>query len=88
MKTYPKLKIFTQDTDTGPQMKLVPTLNRCQERTIVITIDDDTTYNKSMIYTLLHALEIINYQGVVGFHGQTNKQLFNFTNRAASDKAH
>jgi hypothetical protein len=69
METYPKVKIFRQDVDTGPQMKLIPTVERVKERSIIITIDDDTTYNKSMIYSLLEALSIINYEGVVGFHG-------------------
>jgi len=79
METYPKLKIFRQDEDTGPSMKIVPTVKRCLgERAIIISIDDDSAYNKSQIFTLLHALEIANYECVVGFRGQSDRGMFSF----------
>jgi hypothetical protein len=54
-------------------MKLLPTVERCnqheKEPCVVVTIDDDTVYGRSMVCDLLKALRAINYEGAVGFSG-------------------
>ena len=44
--SFPKLKIFMQELDEGPMMKLIPTVRR-EPNAVIITIDDDIAYNKS-----------------------------------------
>lgn len=46
MTSFPKLKIFMQELDEGPMMKLIPTVRR-EPNAVIITIDDDIAYNKS-----------------------------------------
>jgi hypothetical protein len=62
-REYPSLKVFFQETDLGPIMKLLPTLIRLdleeksrndfekkdKKETIVITIDDDMAHSKYLI---------------------------------------
>jgi hypothetical protein len=67
VSTFPKLSIFRSQMDSGPAMKLLPTVKRCQEPCVVITIDDDTVYGRSMVGQLLKALDAIDYQGAVGY---------------------
>lgn len=55
---FPKLKVFWNEKDIGPIMKLLPTLNRVLDpKTIVITIDDDMAYPKNLVYNCLEYLQ-------------------------------
>ncbi len=53
-KLSKKIKIFYEEYDIGPLLKLVPSLKRLKEGdSVVITIDDDIKYPFSMIHSLL-----------------------------------
>jgi hypothetical protein len=45
----PKLKIFDDVEDLGPRTKLIPTLLRVSNNSILITVDDDVVYRNGMI---------------------------------------
>lgn len=64
LKENDKVKIFFQEKDLGPIMKLLPTLIREKERekekeedVIIITIDDDMAHGKYFLYNCLDHLE-------------------------------
>jgi len=64
LKSFPKLKIFQQQTDFGPVMKLLPTLLRLQHKAIVITLDDDIAYSTHDLALILEALAHYKYEAV------------------------
>jgi hypothetical protein len=74
VQNYPKVKILRIEKDLGPITKLIPAIEYAKyelkdDDTIIITIDDDTAYPKSMIRELLLSI-ILNKNTVVSGSGQ------------------
>lgn len=71
LSTFPRTTIFRLEKDLGPISKMLPTLERCSRPTIIISIDDDTIYDRELVFLLLRVLRLVNYECVIGFQGFT-----------------
>jgi hypothetical protein len=64
--SLPKVKVFRQEQDWGPIMKLAPTLQRYKgQKVVILTMDDDTVYSTLRIARILEKLKAYNFEAVL-----------------------
>lgn len=78
---YPKLKIHWYESDSGPIMKILNTIEREKGAhddltmdTICISIDDDIAYPRTLVNSLISAQVALKGRAVVGSKGSVVKR--------------
>lgn len=70
----PKLKVFSGLQDMGPKTKIIPTLERVDDDSIIITADDDIVYNRDLIQYHLKVRQF-HSNSAIGFSGTKDGRL-------------
>lgn len=82
IKNHPLIEIITSEKDNGPINKLYGGILKCKhEDDIIITVDDDSIYNRNMIQNIYDQSKIYKEQ-VIGTIGRIeyNQKIFGYNN--------
>jgi len=69
IESHPRITIVRTETDSGPLMKILPTLELERDpETLIVTVDDDTIYPTDMLNTLMRYHRLLP-GAALGFRG-------------------